>query len=364
MKPTGGGGRTRTPVSLAVVALVVPLLLVGAGPATGTSQQTATPAANGTIHHGGERVTLEAATGRTVSGTTNLQPGEPLSIRIRSTSQSPFLRTIETTTGSNGSFTGQVDLSTVEPETRFEIVVLHNGTDLTRASGIVVPCSGNCAPTPTATETPGGGGEDATGTVTDDWPSSDEWLADSIVLTYRGRTVMIPINVDDSTEAPDSATITIGDHDGNYIINATVRDTSGDGRVALLFNTANAGFDAPTLALEGDDELEVHSETSLSSPLDAGNYDITVYRSDSMDEEVDIGTLVLNEALNGTVTPGTTTQPDGTTDGTVPTTIGNESSTASSGVFRNPDLLGLGALAAGGILAIVGVAVMLGLIRS
>lgn len=354
---------TALPCLLLVLLAASPVAAATAHPATSTQ---ATPTENATIHHEGDRLTLEAAPGQTISGTTTLTPGEPVSVRLRSTSESPFLRTIETTTGANGSFEGQVDLHNVDPGATFEVVVLHDGTQLTTDSGVVTACTSNCEPTATET-TPEPGNSDPQQTVTDDWPSEDDWLAESIILTYRGRTVTIPINVDDTAETPDSATITIGDQDVNYVLNATVRDTSGDGRVALLFNTANAGFDAPTLAVEGNDELTVHSETNLPSPLDAGNYDITVFRYDSTTEEVDIGTLVVNEALNGTITPGTTTtrpQSGSPAVGTAPTTVGDGTANTSNGPFQNTNLLGLGALAAGGILAIVGVAVMLGLVRS
>lgn len=353
-------------LAVALLTLVVSVPVAGATVTTAAGTQS-TPAENATIDHDGDRLTLEAAPGQTISGTTTLPSGEPVSVRLRSTSESPFLRTIETTTGANGSFEGQVDLHNVDPGAAFEITVLHDGTELTTDSGVVTTCTSNCEPTATETTPEPGDGSDAEQTITDDWPSEDDWLAESIILTYRGRTVTIPINVDDSTGTPDSATITIGDQDVNYMLNATVRDTSGDGRVALLFNTANAGFDPPTLAVEGDDELTVHSETDLPSSLEAGNYDITVFRGDSLDEEVDIGTLVVNEALNGTITPDTTTQPQtsGPASGTAPTTVGDGTgSSNTSSLFQDTSLLGLGALAAGGLLAIVGVAVMLGLVRS
>lgn len=357
--------RRRLTALLAAGPLVVVLTLVVSAPVAGATANTqSTPSESATIDHEGDRLTLEAAPGQTISGTTTLGPDESVSVRLRSASGSPFLRTIETTTGANGSFEGQVDLHNVDPGATFEITVLHDGTELATDSGIVTACPSNCEPTATET-TPEPDGPQQT--VTDDWPSEDDWLAESIVLTYRGRTVTIPINVDDSTGTPDSATVTIGDQDINYMLNATVRDTSGDGRVALLFNTANAGSDPPTLAVEGNDELTVHSETDLPSPLEAGNYDITVFRGDGLNEEVDIGTLVVNEALNGTITPGTTTEPQtsGPASGTAPTTVGDGTGTSnSSSLFQDTSLLGLGALAAGGILAIVGVAVMLGLVRS
>jgi hypothetical protein len=348
---------TRTARLCLVVGAAAVLAVVAAGPGTGA----ATTPPNATVDHDGDVLTLEAAHGQTITGTTTLEPGASISLRLRSTGESPFLRTVETTTDENGGFVGQVDLDGVPQGTPFELAVLHDGETLTTQTGVVTTCQRDCEPTATGTETPDGP-DDPPRTVTDDWPSEQLWLAESIVFTTQGRTVTIPINVDDAPETPDSATITIGSESVNYVITATVRDTSGDGRVALLFNAGNAGFDAPTLAVEGNDELAVRSETSLSAPLDPADYDISVYRYDSTDTEVDVGTLVVSEAVNGTVTPGTRTATRATSAAF--TTVGDRNESTSTTPLEDAGLLGVVALAAGAILAVLGVAVMLGLLRS
>lgn len=132
---------------------------------------------------------------------------------------------------------------------------------------------------------------------TDDWPSDEPWLAENVVHAYTGRTALIPLNIDTGTMRPSAATVVLGSDDANYRLNATVRDASGDGRVALSFNTSNAGQDAPTLSVDEGDELTVNSETSLSSSLDPANYDISVYAGTGTDDNpVDVGTLVITQA--------------------------------------------------------------------
>jgi len=114
---------------------------------------TATTPENGTIHHDGDRLTLEAAPGQTVTGSTTLGPDESVTVRLRSTnSGSPFLRSIEAITDENGAYEARVDLGSIEPGTTFDVSGRYNGTKLASESGVVGECSSNCEPTATDTE--------------------------------------------------------------------------------------------------------------------------------------------------------------------------------------------------------------------
>jgi len=177
---------------------------------------------------------------------------------------------------------------------------------------------------------------------TPDWPDDDSLLATPVVTVQAGETTRLPLNV------ADVATVSIGSEGQAYRLVATVRDADGDGRVALLFYPRNAGTAAPTVAVGGADSVSVTRETSLSGPLPAATYDVAVRAgTDATGEPDDIGALdVLGLGANATATPNGSTVPGAGAPGTRGFTGG------------------LGAIALGGVLAVVGIAVILGFGRS
>lgn len=85
----------------------------------------------------GDELTLAPETDQTVTGTTSLPAGEPLVVRAKSDGQNPFIKSDDPTVDSDGSFTATLDLSGIDPETDFSVVVLYAGTQRASADGVV-----------------------------------------------------------------------------------------------------------------------------------------------------------------------------------------------------------------------------------
>jgi len=174
------------------------------------------------------------------------------------------------------------------------------------------------------------------------WPDDGSLVARPLVRARPGGAARIPLNVR-------TATVAVGTDEQGYRLEATVRDENGDGRVALLVYPRNAGTAAPTVAVGDADSVTVSRETDRSSPLPAGPYDIAVWNGTATTGEADdVGTLQLLES-NGTNATGTRESPS----------VG-----PTNAVGGQRFASGLGAIAVGGVLAVVGIAVVLGFTRS
>ncbi|WP_246983444.1 DUF7282 domain-containing protein [Halorientalis marina] len=64
-------------------------------------------------------IQVSAQSGQTISGSTTVAPGTELDLRIRSTGESPFLRSPQPVVQADGSFNASVDFSTVAENTSF-----------------------------------------------------------------------------------------------------------------------------------------------------------------------------------------------------------------------------------------------------
>ncbi|QIO22073.1 BGTF surface domain-containing protein [Haloarcula sp. JP-L23] len=171
----------------------------------------------------------------------------------------------------------------------------------------------------------------------------------SVYTTRQGETARLTVVLADA----ESGTVSIGGRESGYEINATVRDGDGDGTVTLLFDTAAAGRDGTTLTAAAETDsvtVEPGSEVALDTRLDATEYDLTLYRGDgATDDAADIGTLSVQASNETTNDRGSTaTVADGPTNGD-----GTES---DSGIPLEPGSLALGA---GGLVAIVGLGIIL-----
>ncbi|MHC3381274.1 BGTF surface domain-containing protein [Haloarcula sp. H-GB5] len=177
--------------------------------------------------------------------------------------------------------------------------------------------------------------------------SADFGLEESVVTGRQGETARIQI----ALATADAATISIGSPDVNYEINATVHDGNGDDSVALLFDTTAAGHDEPTLETAADADavsVESGSEVALDSQLAAGTYELSLYRGTEVAEgQPDtVGSLRITD-----VTPTSTDASSNDVDSvTGETPAAQQSQAGDFGV-------GVGALAVGGVLAIVGVGI-------
>ncbi|NLV11556.1 hypothetical protein GOC74_16635 [Halomicrobium mukohataei] len=320
--------RQQTVPAIVALLLVVPCVAIGA--------QT-TPTA--TIDYEGEELTVEAAPGEQISGETTLPPGTRLTVRIESASSaSPFLKRLEATVADDGTFTATGDLSDLPPDTAFEAAVVYNATVISRQSGQIVPCTSDCTATPRSSDTP-------TAFSTDE-PA----LPRPVVQVRQGETVEIPIAVGDR----ERVRLSIGSDRTNYRLNATVTDGDGDGRAVVSFDSVSAGRDAPTLSpVDDDDRVTTDSETTLSDGLDPTEYDLTLLGAGENGTRLSIGTLVVFDQSESTDAP----EPPEETTSTPPL---NETTPATS---RGVDLGGIGALTVGGLLGIVGIALLLGLAR-
>lgn len=306
----------------------------------------ASAAPNATIEHEGEELTLESAPDQRITGSTSLDPGETVTVRVRSSGESPFLESHEVSVEDGGTFVATLDLSHVEPGTSFEAFVIYNGSRLAEADGTVGACVTECAATETRTGP----------------PESGIGLEKSVILTRRGQTGKLPFAMDDA----EALSFSVGSPDVNYEIEATIRDRDGDGRVIVLFNTANAGQQARTLTVVGDDAVNVaKTEPTLESELDPGDYDVNVYRgADASGEQVDVGTLVVDSPdRRPTTNDGSNGQDSGDTTGMATPGSAVTDRTASLAI-HNGSTGALGAIVLASVLAVAGIGVMLGVGRN
>ncbi len=206
-----------------------------------------------------------------------------------------------------------------------------------------------------------GGSPDVAGTlqIVDDGATDGEYVVEeagefgferAVVRTGQSATAEVPIVLADA----DAVSLSIGSPDSGYEINATVRDGNGDGRAVVRFDATSAGREGATLSTAADaDAVSVRpgSEVALDSRLDAGNYDLTLYRGSEIDGEPDeIGTLVVT-ARNETASQSGESTTASVTGGDDP--VGQRSALGS----------GAGVLALGGLVGIAGIAVVLRAIR-
>lgn len=95
-----------------------------------------TPKPGTHVAHEGDRLTVDAAANQTIRGTTDVEAGSELTVRVRSTdSANPFLRQQPAVVRDDGSFAVTMDFGSAETDTTFEIAVRHNGTTLTEVPG-------------------------------------------------------------------------------------------------------------------------------------------------------------------------------------------------------------------------------------
>ena len=300
------------------------------------------------------KVVVDAAAGQTIAGETTLDPGTTVSIRVTSrSSKSPFLMQVETTVGDDGTFAAPFDFGDTPVGTPFEVAVRGDGEALAEVYGRVADCEDTC---PTATATPGPGGDGSTATPLD----AGAVGVRSVTQVAQGDTARIPVTFGDN----EALTVTLGDEAAvNYETTAVVRDTNGDGRAVVVVRTDAADDpDRPVLAVAEAGETRpanVTSETTLDGALDPFEYDIAVSAGTASDGEPDaIGTLVvLADDGNGGDDAATATPDDPPAD-----PAGPDGATVAAGGSGSA-LTGLGALALGGLIAFGGVAVFLGFVR-
>lgn len=258
-----------------------------------------------TVDYDGETVTVANGTSQVVTGTADVPVGTELNVRVRSTgdTQPRFIKTTSAVVTENGTWAAAFDFSRQSPDGTFSLTVLtENGTLSTEVEGEIVACEGDCAdPTPAGTPTPRPE-QTPTPTSTTE-PAPDVELNEAIAVVDRTDVAVLELSFVDT----DAATLSLGDETGaGYELNVTVRDADGDGRAIVYVDTALAGHEGRTVSTTEGDSVNVRSETSLESTLEAGEYGIAVYAGETTaGSPTQVGTMVVQPADDG----GTTADP-------------------------------------------------------
>lgn len=189
--------------------------------------------------------------------------------------------------------------------------------------------------------------------------NADVEFGDDAIRTEHGGNATLTVLLNDA----DEATVKIGSDDRvNYALVVTVTDGNDDGRVVLTFDTDAAGepnaTKVTTDAVDDDatvtDEIEYLGNEPSKSPLDVGNYPITLYSGTAADgDPVETASMVIEEAETTTESTETTTT---TTEGPIETSETTEitettTDDAAGNVPGFGPALALVALAAAAILA-------------
>jgi PGF-CTERM protein len=174
-------------------------------------------------------------------------------------------------------------------------------------------------------------------------------FVDPVVTAESGTTADVTVAFPGVNE---SARLTLGSQEAGFLAHATVVDADGDGNVTVAVDTGTAGTtDAESYlhVSDGDELGNATQETDrLSSPLDAGEYDLRVGPAG---DASDVGTLVLESASTPETDDGAETT-DGATTTDAPATPTLEA-TATPGDTQTASP-GFGVLA--GVLALLAVA--------
>ncbi|WP_323675974.1 BGTF surface domain-containing protein [Halorubellus sp. PRR65] len=321
-------------VALAAIAALggVAAASVAAGaPANATvGHDDADAPPNATVDYDGERLVVEQTDDAAITGTTTLENGSQVTLRIKSVdSQNPFLRQAVASVDENGSFEAAVDFAEIERGTEFEVSVRYNGTELGSAPGVVGECAPSC-----------GGG--------------DAEFDQKVYTESAGGRVEVRVGLTDR----ETATVVFGSEPTNVRIPVTVTDGNDDGKVTLVIETRVDGLNDPGVYASADaDSLTVHQDLDRPQSLAPGNYPMSLYLEDGGERfEVDISTVVLQEASD--TQPTTRGGDAGTT--AVGTIYGSATTSTPTGDGGGVSMTTVGALAVGGLLAILGVVALVG----
>lgn len=316
-----------------------------AGPAASLPASAAVAPVDGngtTIVTDGEKPVLETAANQTIRGETDLAPGTTLRVNVEGET---FLQSTRTTVTDERTFDVSLDLSTVG-EQDVTVTVYRNETVLAQADGRAV-CRTDCESTTAADEETGS--------------AVDGPAVQAITEVTQNRTASVEVRFGGA----DALTVSIGGPAVNYVVRGTVRDRDGDDHATVLFHTDRAGTDEPTLAVVDDNEtrvVEANTETALDAPLDPGSYEVQLYVGPNAAGEVAAqGRIVVFEAAADSAEA--TASPSNDAETTLGTVAGG-ANRSNVGASDDPLLGGVGMIAAGGLLAVLGIGVVLGLFRS
>lgn len=223
------------------------------------------------IDHSGDELVLDAAPNQTIEGSTALENGTELIVRIRSSGVNPFIKSQGTTVGPEGRFAVSFDLSEHDDSPIQVDVMEKNGSAEAQASGRI--------------------GEPQTSTAAELDMNPDPQLE-------NGETAMFPVTIPEGSDA----VLRIGSETNEYRTVVRLEDTNEDGEVVLVFDATAAGNPEPTLSVQDGDRFEVlDPEPVLNGSLPSGEYELAL-AADYEGDPVVLGTLTVNGG------PSTTTQ--------------------------------------------------------
>lgn len=132
----------------AAVALTAAAGVFGAAGLVPTGEDPADDAAPDTepptdtpqvLVHDGDALTLENDPDQVIEGTTGLDAGTAVTVRLQSTNaSSPFIKQTTATVDEDGRYEATVDLNDLEVGTQFRATVVHDSEELANVSGEVV----------------------------------------------------------------------------------------------------------------------------------------------------------------------------------------------------------------------------------
>lgn len=217
-----------------------------------------------------EDLHLEAAGNQTVTGSSTLDAGTKITVRIRSSGENPFLRQRQVMIDEGGTFAATFDLSPAPPGAEYTAVVVGEDGKLSE------PVSGTIHEPGTEVSTVG---------------------METNVRVAAGETARLNV----SMPASGSVDLKIGDeNEVGYQVTVALYDRDDDGEVGVLFDTAAAGTAESTVSVTDGDGYEiVRPETSLDSPLEAGDYPLRLYEDTADGDPVTLGQLVVTDEETG-----------------------------------------------------------------
>lgn len=105
--------------------------------------QTDPNATSSVFDYEGDAVTVQNAAGQTIQGTTELEAGAKVQVRLEGTGQgTKFLKVQTATIGEDGRFKVSYDMTGIDAGSTFTVTVVHDGETLAQAPGKVIK-SGN-----------------------------------------------------------------------------------------------------------------------------------------------------------------------------------------------------------------------------
>lgn len=180
----------------------------------------------GSFEYDGARIVVDQAGDQQLAGTTSLESGSQVTVRVRSSdSAQPFLRQTVGIVDEDGSFAASVDFDQIDRGVEFSAGLYHDGTELATAPGVVGGCDPTC-------------GE----------PVDDAAFSRVVYPGTAGDALETTVELSER----DSAFVRVGEDDTGVTIPFTVTDGNGDGTVTVVLETNVDASDAGAVRRRDD----------------------------------------------------------------------------------------------------------------